>query len=59
MANRAQGPLAMGQGPISVPDSKRSTGYLCLCILQMRPSLFQGQLGPGFLGPLAQQGHSS
>ena len=51
MANWAQGPLALGPGPISVPDSKRSTGYLCLCILQMRRSLFNGQLGPGALGP--------
>ena len=50
MANWAQWPLALGLGPISMPDSNRSTGYLCLCIIQMRPSLFQGQLGPG---PLA------
>ena len=49
MANWALGPLALG--PISVPDSKRSTAYLCLCILPMRRSLFNGQLGPGALGP--------
>ena len=35
----------------SVPDSNRSTGYLCLCILPMRRSLINGQLGPGALGP--------
>ena len=28
MANWAQGPLALGPGPISVLDSKRSTAYL-------------------------------
>ena len=51
MANWAQGPLALGPGPISVFDSTRSTAYLCLCILPMRRSLFNGQLGPGALGP--------
>ena len=38
-------------GPISMPDPVPSTGYLCLCILQMRWSLFNGQLGPVALGP--------
>ena len=39
------------QGPFSVHDCKRSTAYLCLCILPMRRSLFNGQLGPGAIGP--------
>ena len=32
-------------------EYRRSTAYLCLCILPMRRSLFNGQLGPGALGP--------
>ena len=51
MANWAQVPLALGPGPISVLDSKRSIACLCLCILPMRWSLFNGQLGPGASGP--------
>ena len=51
MANWAQGHLALGPGPISLFDSTRSTAYLCLCILPMRRSLFNGQLGPGAQGP--------
>ena len=51
MANWAQGPLALGPGTLSVPDCKRSTGYLCLCILPMRrspgKSQKKGQEGQG------------